>query len=111
MEIEKIEIDVFSGRPNPSWKPPAKDVAALIEAVSTETSVSCGPSPDSLGYKGFVITIKGADGHTQQLRAYAGTLWFNKPEKCYRDIHQLESLLIQQAKSNGFAQLIADLHL
>ena len=111
MQIEQIEIDVFSGRPNPAWKPAAADVALLKEHLSTEKEITCGPVPGQLGYRGFIITVSNEGADPQQLRVYAGKLWYSHPAKCYEDIQLLESLLVQQAKDNGFAQLIRDLHL
>jgi len=112
MQISKIEIDVFSGRPNPAWVPTASDQQLLEQHISNTTSISCGPAPDTLGYKGFILTISSHEAAvTQKVRVFAGKIWYTNPEKCFKDSLQLESLLVQQAKSSGFAQLMNDLHL
>ncbi len=111
MTIQRIEIDIFSGRPNPGWTPSAADAELLQEHLSFEKELDCGPVPDALGYKGFILTCNDARPGLQQLRVFAGKLWNSKGAGCYQDIHQLEKLLIQQATKNGFAQLVSDLHL
>lgn len=64
----RIELDVFSGRPNPRWELDEDSAAALRRllsrlAVTTDTP----PEPPGLGYRGFVF-----DGDAGPERAYGG---------------------------------------
>ncbi|MEO5681381.1 MAG: hypothetical protein ABIQ88_02005 [Chitinophagaceae bacterium] len=113
MQIEKIQIDVFSGRPNPSWKVTAAESAALGPHLIKQTVVACGAEPDTLGYKGFIVTAKSSEtANPEQIRVFDGKLWYySNPLACYKDSDKLESMLIQQAKEKGFAQLMKDLGL
>lgn len=111
MTIQRIEIDVFSGRPNPGWAPATADAVLLQEALLFDKEINCGTVPDTLGYKGFIITFKDAEAGMKSVRVYDGKLSLNNGKTCYADTRQLERRLIEQAKKNGFAQLISDLHL
>jgi hypothetical protein len=110
---EPIVIDVFSGRPNPSWIPDDKAWIELQQKISTEHKIDCGPVPDALGYKGFLLRVEpSAAGTAQTIRVFKGKLWYeNNPVQCYTDNGDLEKWLIDQAKQHGFAQLIKDLGL
>jgi hypothetical protein len=63
-----VELDVFSGRPNPRWEldeDSAESLRLLISGLPPATGVPQEPS--GLGYRGFVFTT--ADGPA---RAYGG---------------------------------------
>lgn len=65
--LQTIELDVFSGRPNPSWQ---LDVQARKELVSLLNALPPAqtPAPEvpGLGYRGFTFGIGGP------ARAYGG---------------------------------------
>ncbi len=51
----QVELDIFSGRPNPKWSLSSKDtktLAAMIEKLPRTKSTSIF---DGLGYRGFVV--------------------------------------------------------
>jgi hypothetical protein len=63
-----IELDVFSGRPNPRWEldePSAEALRQLVRRLAAATDRP--PEPPGLGYRGFVITDA-----TGRSRAYKG---------------------------------------
>lgn len=64
----RVELDVFSGRPNPRWELDEETAVALRRllsrlAVTTDTP----PEQPGLGYRGFVFA-----GETGRGRAYRG---------------------------------------
>ena len=63
-----VELDVFSGRPNPRWEldEPAADELRWLMRRLTATAVT-PPEPPGLGYRGFVFTDDG-----REFRAYDG---------------------------------------
>ena len=63
-----VELDVFSGRPNPRWTLDEDSAASLRELLSRLT-VAAGPPPPQpgLGYRGFLVAVEG-----DRLRAYRG---------------------------------------
>ncbi len=66
-----IELDVFSGLPNPRWSLGPRAVTRLHQLESTLRSSAAKPvDPPGLGYRGFVYTDKGGTR-----RAYGGYVW------------------------------------
>jgi hypothetical protein len=60
-----------------------------------------------LGYRGFVITVTGADKETSlpsTIRVYKGFVLMD--EKVFSDQHSVEKKLIEQARNKGFADII-----
>jgi hypothetical protein len=63
-----VELDAFSGRPNPSWELDEVSSDALRKFVAGLPVTSDRPAqPPGLGYRGFVLT----DGASRS-RAYKG---------------------------------------
>ena len=63
-----VELDIFSGRPNPRWKldePSAEALRQLV--VRLAATAESPPEPPGLGYRGFVF-----EDATGQSRAYKG---------------------------------------
>ncbi|MCC6192752.1 MAG: hypothetical protein IT318_27340 [Anaerolineales bacterium] len=69
-------LDVFSGRPNPTWELSDTTITALVtelDQLKTTPSLE-GPDPDSrLGYRGFVVELTDqTSGATRQVAIYLG---------------------------------------
>jgi hypothetical protein len=63
-----IELDIFSGRPNPRWKLDEPAGQRLVELQrGLKPTADRPPGPPGLGYRGFVYAI---DDHTW--RAFDG---------------------------------------
>jgi hypothetical protein len=63
-----VELDVFSGRPNPRWEldePSAKVLRQLLSRLAI--TADSPPEPAGLGYRGFVFP-----DDTGRTRAYKG---------------------------------------
>lgn len=56
----QVELDIFSGRPNPRWR--LNREAATLEALhaSLAKSTARAPDPPGLGYRGFHYVLGGA---------------------------------------------------
>ena len=50
-----VELDVFSGRPNPTWTLAEPDATAYREKVGGLPVASSGQVANNLGYRGFVV--------------------------------------------------------
>ena len=100
----KVELDVFSGRVNPSWDLPAKDASELARRLAGLPSVARPPAEPGLGYRGFVISSP-----DRIVRVYQGvvTVSENGVTHHYRDVGQLESWLAEQARARGHGDLVA----
>ena len=58
----RIVVDIFSGRPNPSWLL-GEDEAARVVAVVRRHARTSRPSkrPDGLGYRGFAVSLEAGE--------------------------------------------------
>ncbi len=64
----RVELDVFSGRPNPRWELDEDSAAALRRLLSRlSVSTDTPPRQPGLGYRGFVF-----DSEMDHGRAYKG---------------------------------------
>src|SRR5688500_12967848 len=62
----EVELDIFSGRPNPRWTLEPAEEAELIQRL-LDRSVPTAPvtiSDGKLGYRGFVVRATGATAGT-----------------------------------------------
>jgi len=70
----KVELDIFSGVPNPTWVlslPEASDLASRISTLNPTKDIA--QHPENLGYRGFIVqTIDASSETVQTIRAYHG---------------------------------------
>jgi hypothetical protein len=59
----EIELDVFSGRPNPRWQPDAATRANIVALLKGDHPAAATPQPPGLGYRGFVLHLDGRAIH------------------------------------------------
>jgi hypothetical protein len=53
----QVELDVFSGRPNPTWALSEADINTFQKKLGTLPTTAAQPYPDQLGYRGLVVTL------------------------------------------------------
>lgn len=54
--VIRVELDIFSGRPNPTWDLDPDDTQKILEILSTLAPSQFPPAKnDGLGYRGFVL--------------------------------------------------------
>jgi hypothetical protein len=94
-----VELDVFSGRPNPRWELDRQTTSALQRLLRRlKRTAARPPEPPGLGYRGFVW-MDGSD----VVRAYRG--YVRTPRAVYGDPSMaVEKLLLQRLPSE-FEQL------
>ena len=101
----EIELDVFSGRPNPRWVASSEQSAAMSRALSSlPDAPHRRPEPDHLGYRGFILRQ-----HGLRARVYGGhvTVTENGDTRTFVDTAGLEQQLIADANERGFAGVVA----
>ena len=54
----KVTLDVFSGRPNPSWELPDHDADSVVERFAARATPAAPPAPPRLGYRGYVVDAR-----------------------------------------------------
>lgn len=55
----KVELDIFSGRPNPSWFLSGKEEQELVDRVQADPSIMVPVTAPAggLGYRGYVVSV------------------------------------------------------
>ena len=89
-----LELDMYSGRPNPVWQLTAAEVSEL-EARFADLRASSASTPEHLGYRGFILRARSG----QDIRVYAGSIFVEN--KVYADVHDAEAWLIAFAERKG----------
>ena len=100
----QVELDVFSGRPNPEW-PLTVAEAESLEARLEDLPRSAAPAPATkLGYRGFIVR----DGDLR-IEIGAGLVIIKRGDvaQVYQDRHHAEDYLFAQAVQRGYGGLIA----
>ena len=105
----KVELDIFSGEPNPAWPLSEKQVEELKKKMEATSSSDQGEKPPILGYRGFIITNPGKiPSIPERTRIYAGILTATvEGKREYRkDADGIEEWFIEYAREQGYGELI-----
>ena len=72
----KVELDIFSGVPNPTWMLTFSEASDLTSRISRlDPTEETGQRPENLGYRGFIVqTIAASSATVQTIRAYHGNV-------------------------------------
>ena len=99
----EIELDAFSGRPNPTWVASPERAASIQRAVSSLAGAPSRPEPNHLGYRGFIIRQR-----ELQARVYGGHIIVtaNGATRTFVDSAGLEQDLIDDARQRGFGGVV-----
>jgi hypothetical protein len=104
-----VELDVYSGRPNPTWTLTAEEITTLAARLNG-LPLSDSPPPESgLGYRGFLITNpERAGGLPPRIRVAGGVVMVERdgPLQIYQDAHGIERWLLRQASQRGYGALV-----
>jgi hypothetical protein len=69
----EVELDIFSGMPNPTWVLSDAEADAFAKALSALPHTSGRDLSGSLGYRGMIIECT-LEGDTQTIHIQAGTV-------------------------------------
>jgi hypothetical protein len=59
MDVQcEVELDIFSGAPNPGWSLAAAEADAFMAQLAALPRVAPRPFPGQLGYRGFVVQCR-----------------------------------------------------
>jgi len=99
----EIELDVFSGRPNPRWLASPEHAASVSAALSSLPAAPDQPEPGHLGYRGFVVRQQGLSA-----RVYGGRVIVtaNGTTRTFVDSTGLEKQLTDDASARGFGDIV-----
>jgi hypothetical protein len=69
----EVELDIFSGMPNPTWVLTEAEADSFARRLAQLPESAAGELPGHLGYRGFIVRVtEGA--RTQEVRIWAGAV-------------------------------------
>jgi len=108
----RVELDVFSGRPNPGWQLSPAEVRDLKEKLAGLPRCDQPVSEPALGYRGFVLSSpQAAPGLPRLIRVHDGTVAIPAEggSECYTDVNGVENWLLDLARARGHGSLLREL--
>ena len=98
----EVEIDVFSGLPNPRWQL-TREEARELQRKLNDLPRDSGALRETLGYRGFVI--KNAN---QRIHISNGLVALERGDEqvFFRDAHGAEEWLLENAARRGYQRLL-----
>ncbi|HKP36400.1 MAG TPA: hypothetical protein VJT71_06040, partial [Pyrinomonadaceae bacterium] len=98
-----VELDVFSGRPNPRWSLTSEEAEDLLARISRLVSYSGRRElPPALGYRGFNVYSATTGAPRPWLHVGRGVVKIAEPNQIRdcSDTEGIEELLRQQASAH-----------
>ena len=108
-----VELDAFSGRPNPQWTLSENESASLLESLRDLPPAGPHASPDQLGFRGFVVhNLQRAGGLPGRMRVWSGFVGYEDEAgpPVFLDAHGCLRTLIEQAKRRGYGAIVEPGH-
>ena len=96
----EVELDIFSGMPNPTWVLVGPDAQNFATRLAGLTRVSAQEVSGNLGYRGFIVRIVSSD-QTRHIRVQTGTVHVSEGTGtiCAKDENrELEGWLLNSGK-------------
>ena len=75
MATAAVEIDIFSGLPNPTWTLSDMQTASLLDMVSELSQTEARARSDNLGYRGMIVRMR--EGAARELYVHNGIVAVN----------------------------------
>jgi hypothetical protein len=100
-----VELDAYSGLPNPRWQLNPNEVNELEDRVNGLPESAAVEIPSQLGYRGFNII----DGNNLRLTVSSNgyvVVHEDDGDKFYRDTKDVQGWLKRQAEARGFGNLL-----
>ena len=106
----RVELDVFSGRPNPWWELADEEATAIAALLKDLPSAAPPPSESGLGFRGFAIDIPhGEAGAPTHVRVGSGIVTVEGEggqERYFQDTRGIERRLSDLAERHGYGELL-----
>ena len=101
----EVELDAFSGRPNPEWTLSGEKASRLLEKIASLPEAEDAPHPPGLGFRGFVLRSGG-----RSIRVFGARVVIESAGvvKIYRDTAGILTELAGDARERGFEAIVGD---
>lgn len=104
-----VELDAFSGLPNPRWQLTETEEEALERKLQELPATAPGALPDVLGYRGFrIVDENGVQERITVTRNGFIIKHENSGDRWYEDKHRAELYLMQTAQARGYGSVLAN---
>jgi len=101
----QVEIDVFSGRPNPTWEFGHQDLAALLNLLEKTRKVkTTADTADGLGFRGFKVSFT-SRGTRRELHVNGNSVT-DGPQRFSDDQKTIERFLLAKMPPELHDQLV-----
>jgi hypothetical protein len=99
----EVELDVFSGKPNPKWELPPDQASNVLATIASEPEVKADVPVPGLGYRGFLL-----HSGERSVRVYHGLIAVEEHgvKRTFRDTTNIEAALAIDARQRGYADLV-----
>jgi hypothetical protein len=102
----RVELDAFSGRPNPTWDLAPDEAAEFSRLISGLPPSLRSVDEGNLGYRGFVVRALGDS--PREIRVHNGVVRIAEGGHVREgeDTHRVESWLEEQARRRGYGDVL-----
>jgi len=99
----RVELDVFSGLPNPTWELALPDVTDIVAKIGSLPRADVRVAVPDLGYRGFLLSTS-----DDEIRVFRGYLIRNErgQTRTYRDTENIEERLATDARARGYGDVV-----
>jgi hypothetical protein len=101
----EVELDAFSGRPNPQWNLPPDKASELLSRIGSLPETKVVRLEPALGYRGFLLR----EGD-RSIRVYGGIIQIQEKgiTRTHLDTAGLERELATDASRRGYETVVRD---
>jgi hypothetical protein len=104
-----VELDIFSGNPNPRWKLTPKEESELIARVMAEPSLTSPPkSAGGLGYRGFTISADNKSKSVFEKSGLPSMFYIESKESLDTQLALINSIDAEKITSDEVRQVALD---
>ena len=103
LSVTRVELDVFSGRPNPEWEMSDEEYRSFHEMLAICPSLAQTNMFDGLGYRGFIVHTNQPSEPSMPLMVtvYSGVIKVSNDQTtsyCQDGDNKMEKWLLEQSR-------------
>ena len=105
----RVELNIFSGRPNPFWELSEEEASELAKRLARLTPTNHPSRLGRLGYRGFIISNPTASaGVPMRMSVFDGIIasFEGGNTMYYKDTNNVEYWLLEEARKQGHGEIL-----